>query len=79
MALIGEALVLYYNYRLTSTRRDVLTTKQDLRKLGTTFANTVSPERKKSWTWDWQELVVFTLILAMSPVVTAIIWALAGN
>jgi hypothetical protein len=74
VTVIGEMLLLYYNRRLTKTREDSRQTKDHLTALGATFIDTSKPPKF----YDWQELLIFSLILRMSFGANWIIWVLSG-
>jgi hypothetical protein len=70
VAVIGWILMLYYNLRLKRTRADALKTKENL---GVNFEDTGSPPKSKDFFYDWQELLIFTIILAVSPAIVCLL------
>jgi hypothetical protein len=79
VAVIGETLMLYYNHRLTNTRDDALKTKKHLENFGVDFAFTGTPAKEKDSGYDWQELVIFSVILTLSPVIVLFVSFVASG
>jgi hypothetical protein len=79
VAVLGWILMLYYNHRLTNIRADSLVTERYLENNGVAFeAISGSSPTPANWWHDWQELLVFTLIVLMSLVPTLAVWKFAN-
>jgi hypothetical protein len=73
--LIAEALVLHYNNRMKNGRNDTLVTEKYLAKNTIDVAAITGKKSEKvNWLYDWQELVLFKLILVGSAVPTFLIY-----
>jgi hypothetical protein len=78
VAGVGWLLMLYYNWRLTKTREDAEKTAKYLTSQGVDFAVIRGRERKKvTLFYDWQELLIFTVILFGSILPVALVSKLA--
>jgi hypothetical protein len=53
VAAIGEVLMLYYNCRLTNSRKDLDKTKVHLAAFDLSFVDSSKPPKFKGWLYDW--------------------------
>src|SRR5262249_18530517 len=80
VAVIAWLLVLHYNNRMKNTRNDSVTTEKYLLSNGVDFAAiTGFPPKRVSFFYDWQELVLFFLILCASVIPAFIVFWKSGN
>jgi hypothetical protein len=79
VAVLGMSLILYYNKGLTTARNESINVERFLADNGIKFeaiTGTKHPTRV-NWLYDWEELVVFALILVMSVAPVFVVWKLA--
>jgi hypothetical protein len=79
VAVLGLSLILYYNKRLTAARNESISAERFLADNGIKFEAITGTKHPTSvnWLYDWEELVVFALILVMSVAPVFVVWKLA--
>jgi hypothetical protein len=74
VAVIAGILVLHYNDRMKNARNDALAPEKYLASNEVDFLSITGQSPKRfSWLYDWQELVVFAVILFLS-VIPTLVW-----